>query len=118
MTPRLFTDPVEAFMAQPGYIAEEAFIQRHIELYKQTDRYREYLKRRQDEEEKGQKPDDNEEFNDRRELIVQRADYIAEEEFKRRHREAFLKSSRFLNSDRGKEYMKQQTQQDKDTKTE
>jgi len=44
-------DPVDAFMESAGYIAEEEFRQHHLELYKQSDRYQAYLKRKQAEKE-------------------------------------------------------------------
>jgi hypothetical protein len=57
-------------------------------------------------------------FKDRIELFTERPDYIAEEKFKEYHRQKFLKSERFLSSERGKEYLKQQqAEKDKETKT-
>jgi hypothetical protein len=56
-------------------------------------------------------------FNDRIELFTERPDYIAYEKFKEFHRQRFLKSERFLNSEQGKEYIKQQ-QAEKDKETE
>jgi hypothetical protein len=57
-------------------------------------------------------------FRDRTETIAERIEIVAYEKFVQRHREAFLKSERFLNSERGKEYLKQQqAEKDKETKT-
>ncbi|MDR0326914.1 MAG: hypothetical protein LBI05_01315 [Planctomycetaceae bacterium] len=55
-------------------------------------------------------------FKDSSEVMTERADYIAEEKFKQQQREIFLKSDRYLQSDRYKEYMKRkQAEQDNGT---
>jgi hypothetical protein len=51
------------------------------------------------------------------EAFMAQPGYIAEEQFKEFHRQKFLKSERFLNSEQGKEYIKQQAEKDKETET-
>ena len=100
---RVFTDPREAFLASAAYSAEQEFIQQSIERYKQSDRYKEYLKRDPAErEQRLQKLREEGRIKDRLVAVSERADYIAEQEFKQRHREMFMKSDRY------QEYLKRQ----------
>jgi hypothetical protein len=91
---KVFTDPVEAFMAQPGYIAEEQFKEYHRQRFLNSERGKEYVNRRQTEIERGLDPDANIKFMSQREIVMQRADYIAEEKFKEFHRQRFLKAEK------------------------
>jgi hypothetical protein len=50
METRQFKDRKDTITERADYIAEEEFVQRHIALYKQSDRYKEYMKRRQAEQ--------------------------------------------------------------------
>jgi hypothetical protein len=46
-----FKDRRDAILESAAYVAEEEFIQRNLEVFKQSDRYKEYIKRKEAEKE-------------------------------------------------------------------
>ena len=106
---RKFDNPRDAYLAGASYLAEEKFMQRTIDRYKKSERFKKYLKRDPVEREKEiQKLEESGRLKDSKDIVLERAEYIIDEEFKRQHME------RYKQTDRYKEYVKRmQAENDK-----
>ena len=109
MVIREFKDEREAVLNDPRFIAEQEWMERHRQEFLNSERGKEYLKRDPAKrEELLRKLEAEGRLMDPVEAFMRSPSYIAEKEWKERHRQAYLKSERFLKSERGQEYLRQQ----------